>query len=451
MSAPVSDIADVNITSTTVGLTGPDFGTGMLPSYNATFPERRRVYSSEAAVAVDFPVATSPERVHARAYFSQGVKPRQFKIGRCANKPTLTYTISVTTLRNAYQYKVDVAGQGFTAETRTAVATDGSATNDEVVALLVTALNGVSGKNYTAAATGSVGSQVVTVTGDATGNWFSLAVNPADLSLRNTTADPGLAADLAAIAVEDSQWLVILNSFNSKAIIDVIAAYAAANDKIFMAETNDTLAITGTPGAGGNDVADTLLSSSNKNVGLCYTGKAGEFRQTVAAGRYLPSTPGQYVLHGKTSFTGVTADSLTDTHRSNLRAKRCSYYEDVAGVPFYWHGFASSSGWFVDMTRNDLWVQSEVQLALVRLIAANNVVPFTPDGATAAEGVVRGVGKRAETNGVYRQGTFAVEVQDVDDVSDQDRVDRNFPGITFTARRAGAMQKFQPVTGNITV
>jgi hypothetical protein len=148
---------------------------------------------------------TSMEYRALNAAFAQEPGPTKVKFGKLTNKPTMKYEISIATVRNLYQYIVDVEGKGVTPTAAIAVATDGSATNDEAVALIVTALNAVVGKNYTAAATGAGGSQIVTVTGTNPGDWFSLSVRSTWTisSSRARMSIPAFAADLNAIKLYD--------------------------------------------------------------------------------------------------------------------------------------------------------------------------------------------------------------------------------------------------------
>jgi hypothetical protein len=53
-------------------------------------------------------------------------------------------------------------------------------------------------------------------------------------------ADPGAAADLTAINLEDGSWYAILNMYNSKLMALAIAAWAEANGKLYLCQAQDT-------------------------------------------------------------------------------------------------------------------------------------------------------------------------------------------------------------------
>src|SRR4029077_372022 len=174
---------------------------GMFLSYVAAWTERTRTYGGDTDVLVDFPNTTGPPARIAAAYFSQSPGPTQLVIGRGANKPTKVVQVSaISPTANAnYAYTLLVKGDGF-ADATVTYTSDGTPTDAEWAAGMVSALNGVSGKNFTA--TGS--SSPISITGSAAGNWFSIEVDDLNhQSATETTTDPGVAADLTAIAAEN--------------------------------------------------------------------------------------------------------------------------------------------------------------------------------------------------------------------------------------------------------
>jgi hypothetical protein len=151
MSA-LSNYVTLTITQTSVGITRAGFGVPMILSYEATFsPDRLRFYTDISGVAADFPTTTSATYRAANAIFGQTPKPAQIAIGRSALKPTLVAQLSaITPTANlTYTYKLNVKGTGF-ADTTVSFTSDGTPTDAEYAAGMVTALNAVASKNYTA-------------------------------------------------------------------------------------------------------------------------------------------------------------------------------------------------------------------------------------------------------------------------------------------------------------
>ena len=190
----ISDYVDITITSTPGALTAAGFGTPLIISYNATFPERVREYSSVADLVADGMAATTPEYLAAAALMAQDVSPETFKIGRGALKPTQIYTITPTASNSAvYSGTVDGTAWTFTS--------DASATVAEICTGIAATIDALT------TATVADNTTNVTVTGAAAGDWLSVSVDESCVSrcaIFQTHADPGIATDLAAIALEDN-------------------------------------------------------------------------------------------------------------------------------------------------------------------------------------------------------------------------------------------------------
>jgi hypothetical protein len=448
VTAPISDTVNITTSADTVTLTRPGFGTGLVLSATAAFAERVRTYNSLADVAVDFPVTTSAEYLAAQAYFSQNPRPTALKIGRSALPPTQVYSIGVAAVRHSYAYSVVIKGHGFAGGTAT-FTSDSNATNDEIIAGLVTAINGISGNNYLAAVVDSGTSDTLTVTADAAGGWFSLSVNAADLTMRQTHADPGIATDLAAIALEDNDWYLLVTLYNSKAYVDAAAAWVEANKKIYAVDLSETAALTAAVGGGGNDTADGLHTLAYDRSFVAWSPAPADMFGAAWAGRTLPITPGGETWKFK-RLSGVSPSSMTGTHRVNLRAKKANWYEATAGVNITYDGTVAS-GEFIDITRGIDWLESEMAIAVMTMLIANDKVPYEDDGVTAVESEVRGVLDRAvQARVLARNPEPVVTVPAVADIADADKAARLLPDVKWSATKSGAIHKIN-INGVVTV
>lgn len=145
---PLSDFINVQISIDSIGIARAGFGIPLILSANAAYPDRVRFYASLVEVAVDFAL-TSPEYLAARNMFAQDNIPQVIAIGRCALKPTQQYTIGAAQVLNSTVYNIRARGQGVT--DTTATTTSGVAASLEAIhSALVTSLNAVVGKNFTA-------------------------------------------------------------------------------------------------------------------------------------------------------------------------------------------------------------------------------------------------------------------------------------------------------------
>lgn len=145
----LSEHVSLTITEDDVGIARATFGVGMLLSYSAAWSERTREYGSLLDVAVDFADTSSPEYIAANAYFEQSPHPNTLVIGRGANKPTMQYQLGASSAVAATIYSTQVDGQGVTS-TLASYTSDSTPTLPEINNGLLTALNAVTGKNYTA-------------------------------------------------------------------------------------------------------------------------------------------------------------------------------------------------------------------------------------------------------------------------------------------------------------
>jgi hypothetical protein len=445
-----NDYVEVVISYNSVGLTRAGFGTPMILSATASFAERLRYYTSVTDVAVDFPVATSPERLAAAAMFAQTPRPSKIAIGRSALKPTQVYELSAVnpTGNASYTYKVRVAGTGF-AETTVTFTSDATPTDAEYAAGMVAALNAVVGKNYTA--TGSA--SPITITGNAAGNWFSVEVlDVATQKIVMSHTNPGVATDLNAINAEQSDWYALYTLYNSEAYAIAAAGWVeAAEMKIYVCDTNESDAITTT--AGGGDLIDTIKTNN-------YTATLGNYHPSPAnmsgaalLGRCLPLEPGSVTFALK-SLVGVTPVKLSATQRANLIAKRGNSYETVGNqINITFDGtVGSTSVGHLDLKRDVDWVKDDMTKAVFATLVAPDKFGYTDKDLVKLEAAIRGSLERAVRKNIFQRdaNNFSLVIPKVADIATLDKQNRHVPDITWLAYPVGAVHKVKPITGRIT-
>lgn len=439
----IADYVVLTITQNSVGITRAGFGVPLLLSATAAFAERIRFYTDLAAVAVDFSVTTSAEYLAAQAIFSQSPAPTRIAIGRSANKPTLVYTLNVVTVRNLYTYTLLVKGKGVTPTTVT-FTSDGTATDGEIVVGLVAALQAVVGRNYAAAGATSP----FTMTGTAAGDWFSIeSPNPDDIKVSATHADPGVAADLTAINLENNGFYAIYTFYNSNAYALAVCAWAESNKKLYIMDTNETDSIR--TAIGNSETLDDIRINA-------YTRTAGFYHPNPAAmagaawlGARLPYEPGSETW-AFARLNGVAAVNLTATHRLNLTNRRASSIENVAGINITFGG-QTGDGNYIDVRRGLDWLEDDMAKGVFGVLAANPKIPYTDKGAAVLEGEVRASLKRATDRGILTDNpAFTITVPKVADQSTADKTARLFSNIKFSATLAGAVHKVT-VNGTVSV
>lgn len=439
----LTDYVTITITQNTVGITRAGFGVPLILSATAAFTERIRFYTDLAGVAVDFATTTSAEYLAAQAMFSQSPSPSRIAIGRSALKPTLAYQLSAITPTSniSYQYKLTVRGKGF-ADTVVTFTSDATPTDAEYAAGIVSALNAVASKNYTAAGASSP----VTITGNAAGDWFSIEVaDPATQKVNMSHADPGVATDLAAVNLENANWYALYTLYNSKAYAIAAAAWIeSAGMKIYVCESNDTNSVI--TAVGNTELLDTIKTNAYARTLGFYHPSPANMAGAALLGRCLPLDPGSVTFFGKT-LAGVTPVSLTATHRQNLTDRRASSYETVAGVNITFGGqVGSTTTGFLDVRRDLDFIQDDMTKAVFGAMVGADKIPFTDPGIAIIEAEVRGSLKRATDKGILAENpAFVVTVPAAADVDTANKSARTLPNVKFSATLAGAIHKVQLV------
>jgi len=442
----LEQIVSIAISLQSSGLSQAGFGTPLILGYTPTWVERTRTYSDIDGVGADF-ATTAPEYKAAAVLFSQNPRPDQVVIGRGANKPTQRYKISVVTVANSKAYPVSVNGTVYTSTS------DPTATNDEIATGIQAAIAAAcTAAGATAVVAGGVGTQYVEVTGNAAGNWFSLSVGDvAYLKLVQDHADPGIAADLAAIKLENNDWYALGTMFNSSACILAAAGFAESNGKLYVAATADSEVATVVESLA-TDVAKLLKTAAYFRTAAIYHHSPIAFADLAWLGRCLPLTPGSETWAFKTLAT-VPASTLTDTHKTNIAAKYANYYVTIANRNMTLgadNGGLVSGNEFIDTIRFRDWLQARMQERLVLLLATADKIPYTDAGIAQVENQVRAQLDDGITAGGIAPEPYTVTVPKAAAAAPADRAARILRNVKFSARLAGAIQKIV-IQGVLTV
>ncbi len=315
------------------------------------------------------------------------------------------------------------------------------ATNDAAIIGLVSKLNAVPGKNFTAARVAGGGdTDTMTVTASAPGEWFSIEVDFNKFVSYISHADPGIAADLLAINTEDSSWYELLTVYNSNAMVIAADAWVAANKKIYVFDTPNTVSVNGAVGGGGQDTIDNIKTLARaRTMGAFHPSPASMLAAAWSAD-VLPLDPGSETWKFR-RLTGPAPVNLTSTQRANLRAKYGNSYETVAGLNITFEG-QTGDGDFLDIQRGLDWLEDDMTKRVFEALASNNKIPFTDGGIAIIEAQVRASLKEATARGIIATDpAFTVTVPRAASISAANKAARLLPDIKFTATLAGAVHK----------
>ena len=439
----LTDYATINITQNTVGLTKAGFGTGMYVSYKAAWAERTRLYGQYTDVLTDFPSVTGPEALVAAAYFAQSPAPPLLMIGRGANKPTKIVQVSAVAPATTpnYTYQISVKGDGVTPTIVTF--TSGGAPTDALWAAgMVTALNAVFGKNFTATGAASP----ISVTGNAVGVWFELEVLDVNYqTTTETTADPGVAADLTAISAENPNWYGLITSWNALAYGQAAAVWIEANPPhIYVCDVNDTRSVTTASGTG--DLMDAGKTAAYSRTSIEYQRNPSSMMAAAHFGKCLPYDPGTETWMLKTLAT-IPTYTMTATHRANLIARNGNGYESAAGLNVTFNGM-TCNGSFIDIRRSLDWMQDTMTKLVFGIMAGSAKVPYTDPGIQQIAAGVYGAIKQGVDRGMVLESSVIITVPQLANVVAADKLSRTLNNVKFAFTLTGAIHKVN-VTGSV--
>lgn len=427
----LDSIVQVSISLLTGGLTLPGFGTPMILSHNAAWAtDRIRYYTDADGVVADFAV-TTPEYLAAAAVFSQEPRPERIAIGKANLKPTQRWKITVSTVESSKTYKGKVANVEWS------FTSDSTATNDEVTTGIAAAIGTVAG--FTITTPGAAGSTIVQIVASTPGNWVSLEnLMPSHLSIVQDHADPGVATDLAEIALVDSNWYGLVTLYNSEAYVTAAAGWVEANEKLYIPMIVDTIVETQVF-SGATDIVKDLYTLGYARTAALFKRSAHYFADAAWFGRCLSLDPGSETWMFKT-LSGIPFDIFTGTQKNNVEQKRGNIYLQYAGASITETGI-TSSGEFIDTIRFRDWLKQQIQADCFLALKNSNKVPYTDEGIAIIETALRAVLDRGVAAGGIVRGSYTVTAPKVSAAAPADKAARILRGMKFKATLAGAIHK----------
>lgn len=318
--------------------------------------------------------------------------------------------------------------------------------NDVIIAQLLQGLNAVVGANYTATQTAGAGdTDTLRVTGNAVNNWFSLKIStPVLLAITQSHLAPSdvtLATDLANILNEDAGWYCLVTLYNSKAYALDAAAWAQSNGRIYTFDSVDS-AIETTAASSGTDVGKAMFDLGYSSTLGVFFPQPVAFEHIAAIAEFLSFAPGAATYKYKTleGVAGLTQTFMTDTHRTNIKARRMnSYVQELPDRAFTWEGTVFSTVYkFIDIRRNTDWLKDVLGKNILGVFLANPIVPYSPEGLALIEAAIRKTGDEAEAAKVILAG-WTVEMPVFEEISDDDKENRNLNGCKLVGTFTGAI------------
>lgn len=432
----LDDLVRVSISASSASPSKPGFGTILIAAQKVpvAFVARTRKFSSLKEMT-DYGFSTSdPAYIAASKIKAQNPSLASWKVGRRANKTVQTFTLKVLSATEGDVISLNLNG---VAVSRTVPAA--SSVNAEATALeaLIEAVTGIDS---------SVATDTVTVTVTAgAGNLVNVKSLSSNLEFKDISADPGIAADLAAIAAYDNEWYGLALDSQSQAEIEAATPWVEANEKFFCWNNSDTKsADSGTT----TDVFSTQKAAAYARSGglyskfelLSYSGAALTAKEFV-------ENPGAATLHLKT-LASITVDTLSAAEASGIKDKNGTVYVTVSNINVTMGGKTASGEWF-DTTRFVDWQKAEIQFRMFTFFVNNKKVPYTDLGIDAVTAIIDGALDFGVLRGGLAAGSTSVSAPKVADIDAGTRAARRLEDVKFGGRLAGAIHELD-IQGTVT-
>ena len=432
----LSDIAQVVISTDAPGITRQGFGTICLAAYHTKYSERFRVYTDTTGLITDGFAATDPAYRMVERAFQQDPRPESVILGRLANP--VSHVIRLTpNVQNTRTYSVTVAAG---AQVGTASYTsDGTATAAEICTGLAAAITALALTGVTAT---GVSGTYVQISGTAGLIIYCSGWDRGLLSMdESQTADPGIAADLAAIRQANDSWYFLGIECNAKLIAKAASAYVESLGLgMFGTNTSDADA----PNSGSTtDLGYELKAlTTGRTVCVADSNDTANYKGIAAIAERAPHDVADGFGGGTWAFKrlkGAAVDKWTPTELTNLRAKNYETFITTADVNHTLDGKVSG-GEFADVVRGIDWLKIRIAERDVQAKFNNQKIPFTDKGVSIIQSLVLAQLQEGVDGGLLADDPKpVVTVPSVKNVSSTDKGNRTLPSVKFSATLAGAI------------
>ncbi len=252
-----------------------------------------------------------------------------------------------------------------------------------------------------------------------------------------------LAASLDALRAATDVWFAQTTTSRVKADLVEMAAWSLTNKKLFGFQSSDADILTG---VGGN-VMDTINLLNNGYCWGIYHGVDAEPLGTSWMSAGLWPDPDQLAsVWYHRQLIGVSADDITPAQAVLAKEDGSNLFAPFGGPPATNDG-KLFDGSFVDDLIVREWFKARLQESLIQfqvdLAKRGQKIPYSAKGLGMVGGRILSVGKRAEEpNGIghFQAGSVKVTIPELEDVADQDIVDRKST-LAVTAVTTGGIKE----------
>jgi hypothetical protein len=185
---------------------------------------------------------------------------------------------------------------------------------------------------------------------------FSQIPGPRQVYIGRRGSAEAVAAALIAIRTENDDWYGFSDVAHAKADLVAAAAWAEANEKLFLALVSEPEAATAATTDGGS-----LLTAGNYyRSAWFYHPTATEFPEVAAAARNFTILPGGETWANK-RLSAVTAPALTETAANFVFGKNGNTFEPFTGTNAITQNGKVAGGEWIDIIRFRDWLCQEIR------------------------------------------------------------------------------------------
>ena len=163
-----------------------------------------------------------------------------------------------------------------------------------------------------------------------------------------TTPETLIAGLTALMAAGHNGWYFLLSESQKPADVDALAAFAAANGKLYFGSMTDTAF---------EDLDDATLALDRAAI-LCHKDAAIQYPAEAWVGRCAPELPGSITWKFKTP-SGVSVSGYTPTEIDAIKDKHGNVVVSQGGILHTTEGTVLS-GEFIDVIRSQDWVKARI-------------------------------------------------------------------------------------------
>lgn len=446
----IEQIVDVIISLGARPITTSGFETPLFISTHKNFDSRYRIYSSLQGVLDDGFDSDSEVGKAVSVLFQGDFRPKQVVVGR-RDYDNVTLTVA-DTVQTGDAVGITLAGEddSSTGKKDISVTSTGTASDDATALAAAITADVEINKYVTAAAVDAV----VTLTVVAGARLTFVGDNTATVAIGYTNHED-MDDCIQAIVADNADFFFITSDSRDETDIKDLASYAESSKRIYGVAVYQAAML---DPADKTDILSELNALQYDNtfvVGL-NADQAGEYHEMAVLGSMASLNAGSSTIHGKTLKGVSISDFKGETEENAVLGKKGIIYVMIAGVGFAVQGYMVSGQYF-DNIRGKLWLEARLQEDLFILIKQKSdlglKIPYTNTGVAMAVSVIDKRLQQAISQGFLSDDPVDAPVITpplVQNIPDQDKLDRYLPDIPFTATLAGAIHTIT-VRGYVTI